>query len=311
VRTTPHFAVGGAICLVLGIALLACGDRSPAPGSGNDDARQEIAPWAKRLSDPTPATLLEALAQPHSVAREVLGPHRLVYKARFSLVPEAEPAPPRVGKRAPAAQEVEDELELVWGSSPGEAPRFSLAQRNDHDRGREAIIVDGNVYTRVRNRQWLVRAMESDIFEQWLDDAQLAAHDLVELAAPRLHLASEAVDASGTSLAKIDLGLSNSVDANLLPRTGWRRGVTIDEVSGRLSLLEDSGLWLSAEIVVHYRLRPTEGGALRGTASLEGNVERISGEAARISAPASAQPVPQRTRYQVERKRLLEGLAAP
>jgi len=311
VRAAAHRPAHGAICLVLGIALLGCGETGRAPGSGNGKAHEEVAPWATRLADPTPATVLKALAQPHSVAREVLGPHRLLYKARFSLAPEAEPAPPRVGKPAPIAQEVEDELELVWGSNPGEAPRFSLSQHNDHDRGRDVIVVDGNVYTRMRNRGWLVRQVESDMTELWLDDAQLAAHDLVELAAPRLHVASESTDDEGTPTVRVDLGVTDSVDANLAPRSGWRREVTIDDISGGLSLLAESGLWLSAEIVVHYHLRQAEGGTLRGTASLEGKVERITAEAARISAPAQAQPVPERIRYEVERKRLLEGLAGP
>jgi hypothetical protein len=310
VRSTPHRPARGAICLALALALLACGERSRAPGSRSDEAREDVAAWATRLAEPTPGTLLEALAQPHSVAREVLGPHRLVYKARFSLVPEDEPAPPRVGRPAPAAQEVEDDLELVWGSNPGETPRFSLSQHNDHDRGRDVIVLDGNAYTRMRNRGWLVRQVESDISELWLDDAQLAAHDMVELAAPRLHVASESSNVDGESMVEIDLGLSDSVDASLLPRTGWRREATIDQISGGLTLLAGSGVWLSAEIVVHYRLRPAEGGILRGTASLEGKVQRIAGGAAQISPPVEARPVPQRIRYEVERKHLLEGLAA-
>jgi hypothetical protein len=311
VRAAAHRPAHGAIYLVLGIALLACGEHSRAPGTGNEQANEEVAPWATRLADPTPATLLEALEQPHSVAREVLGPHRLVYKARFSLAPEEEPSPPRVGKPVPIAQEVEDELELVWGSSPGEAPRFSLSQQNDHDRGRDVIVLDGNAYTRMSNRGWLVRPVESDVTELWLDDAQLAVHDLVELAAPRLHAVSESKEADGMSTVKIDLGVSDSVDANLVPRAGWRREVAIDEISGGLSLLADSGLWLSAEIVVRYHVRQAEGGVLRGTASLEGRIEQIAAEAAQISTPAQAQPLPERIRYDVERKRLLEGLAAP
>lgn len=310
-RAIPQRPAHGAICLVLGISLVACGDDGSARGARSDAEQHDVAQWATRLADPTPATLLEALAQQHSVAREALGPHRIVYKASFSLVPEPEPGPARVGKPAPGPQQVEDELELVWGSNPGEAPKFSLSQHNDHDRGREVIVLDGNVYTRMLHREWLVGAVESNVFELWLDDAQLAAHDMVELAAPRLHITSERIEAEGDSVLGIDLGLADGVDASLLPRTGWRRDAAIDAISGRISLLEESGLWLSAEVVVHYRLRQAEGGALRGTVSLAAEVERITAEAAEISAPESARPLPQRIRYEVERKRLLEGLAAP
>jgi hypothetical protein len=303
-----HLArIGLGWSLGLAASVSACGSKAD-PEPTHAVADPHAASWADRLADPSPEVVLEALGQPHARAREVLGPHRLAYRARFSLVPDEQPTVPPVGEPAATAQSVDDELVLVWGSSPGEEPRFSLAQENNHDRGREVILVDEKLYTRLRYRGWFVRPLYSDIHELWLDSAQLCVRDLVELALPRLVVTP--VEREPDELV-LELGLRHDVDASLVPRTGWRREAQIEEVAGTVVVERTSGLWRSTDVHVRYRVRDAAGGVLRGEASIEGTVECLGPAAARISPPADATPTPERLRYEAERKRLLDGLAAP
>ena len=70
-----------------------------------------------------------------------------------------------------------------------------------------------------------------------------------------------------------------------------------------------SGLWRSVDVTVRYRIDAGAGGVLHGEAGVRGTVGRVDDAA--VSAPPQASPIPERTRYEVERRQLLDGLSAP
>lgn len=288
-----------------------------------DPARQRAstkdAPWADALRDPGVETVLRALAQPHAAVRDAIGPHRLRYTAELSLVDPAsgdDEALPELDAPAVLDQEVHDELELVWAPSSPATPRLRLRQSNDHERGREVILVDGRLHTRQRHRPWVHYPVETDLHERWLDDAQRAVHDVVELAAPRLRIDAQTTDRPGFDGAAValKLGLAEATNATL-QRSGsvsrWRGQAEVQQVSGEIVLDATTGAWLSANVDVQYALEAADGRTLRGAVHLEGTVEPLPEGGVDIRAPADSEPLAERTRLQAERQELLDGLAAP
>ncbi|MBC8067522.1 MAG: hypothetical protein IAG13_04240, partial [Deltaproteobacteria bacterium] len=91
----------------------------------------------------------------------------------------------------------------------------------------------------------------------------------------------------------------------------WRGGADIEEVSGNVLLDAASGTWLSAEVHVRYAVAGPDGRRLRGSVDVTGTVAPLSPELAHIEIPSDAQPLLERTRYEAERARLLDGLAGP
>lgn len=299
--------------LVLGLAGPACGAEEPVAASlppRPGAARQGQADAARAAVDallaaPGPATLLPALAQGHGVARELLGRHTLEYTADFALAPTAEERPV-VERPVALSQAVRDELSLQWAAGPGEPVRFYLSQKTDKERGREVMILGEDAYTRLAHRGWHARALDGDVHLRWLDEAQRSVHDVVAFAAPAL-----AVTATEEGeLVKVSLGLAAAVDPALrlggATRT-WREAAEITEIEGTLTLDRATGLWRSAEVRVRYTLRDPEGRTLRGETHLTGRVEPAP--TLELSPPEGAQPLPERIRYEVERRRLLDGLA--
>ena len=291
---------------------------SPAPDESNGAPRSARAAdpedWGAALRDPSVETTLRAVGQPHAAVREGIGPHRLHYTAELSLedptTDDAE-ALPELDAPAVLDDSVKDELELLWAPRDG-ATRFSLRQLNDKDRGREVILVDGRVHTRERHRAWEHYAVETDLHERWLDDAQRAVHDVLELAAPRLHVTAK--DSSTPDLVVLQLGLAEAT-TEALRRAGtvsrWRGGAEIQQVSGEIVLEASTGAWRSATVDVRYALQAADGRTLRGTVHFEGAVEPLSAGGGDIRAPADSEPLAERTRLQAERQELLDGLAAP
>lgn len=262
------------------------------------------------IADPSPATLLAALAQTHATARALLGPHRLHYTADFSLVPEA-PSRPVVDQPNQLEQAVTDELTLLLGSAVGEPLKLHLSQKTAKDEGREIIILDEQVYTRLAHRGWQTRALDSELHNVWLDEAQHCVHDLVELAAPALAVA---VNDTGDTV-EVTLTRAAAVDPALVV-TGhgreWRQRSELGEITGSISLDRATGLWRSAELKVAYVVRDVLDRPQRGQASLSATSTPAADTGAGalvIEAPALAAPVPERTRPELERQRLLHGLA--
>ncbi len=278
---------------------------APAAGHRADQARARV---DALVNAPGPATLLAVLAQGHAEARALLGPHRMKYTASFSLVPR-EPTRPVVDQPIQQEQRVVDDLVLQWGSAPGEPVRMHLSQKTDKGEGREVVILDEQVYTRLAHRGWRTRALDSELHGLWLDEAQHCVHDLVELAAPGLAL--DVVE-SAEDTVEVTLRRAEARDPALVA-TGlgreWRQRAEITEVSGSITLARATGLWRSADLQVRYVLRDALERPQDGETRLTASVEAVAAGQLAIEAPAGADPVPERVRLEVERQRLLGGLA--
>ena len=259
------------------------------------------------LAEPGPRPLLAALAQTHSTARALLGPHRLHYTADFSLLPAA-PSRPVVDEPVQLEQQVHDELTLVLGSAAGEPLRMHLSQKTGKGEGREVIILDEQVFTRLAHRGWQTRALDSELHNVWLDEAQHCVHDLVELAAPALAVT---VQESGDAV-EVTLGRADAVDTTLIVAGNgreWRQRSELGELTGSITLDRATGLWRAAELKVAYVVRDVLDRPQRGEATLSATFDPTPPAQLVIEAPTEAVPVPERTRPELERQRLLHGLA--
>jgi len=265
--------------------------------------------------------VLESLAQDHAAARTAIGPHQLRVHVEVALAPQGEPVTPeaQVGKPRPVADAVRDDIAVVWGSAPGSSPKFSLAQHNDHDHGRDVVVADERMYTRHEHRGWYVQPLQADVWELWLDDAQRSVSDVLALAAPRLQV--EAIPRAGEGLAGGDafalkLGLASTADPSRASTQGlreWRKDAEITAIAGDVVVDAKSGLWLSADVRVSYSLPGPDGRPLHGDAKVTGSVTPLTTDTATIEVPQpelqGVSPLLERTRYEVERARLLDGLA--
>gem|GEM_PF-1656017 len=321
---TPALLLAGTLAL---FGLAACGDSPaevtdeivvPAADSSAIDTRAGALAEAREqrstraragvdalLSAPGPATLLAALAQGHADARALLGPHNLRYKATFVLTPET-PTRPVVDQPIQQDQRIVDDLVLAWGSQPGEPVRLHLSQQTDKGEGREVIILDEQVYTRLAHRGWHTRPLDSELHWVWLDEAQHCVHDLVELAAPALAVTAQEVG----DAVEVTLQLAPAVDpARVAAGYGreWRQRTEIAEVSGTITLDRNSGLWRSAEVTVRHVVRDALDRPQRGETQLTATASPA--ELVTIEAPQVTSPVPERIRPELERQRLLGGLA--
>lgn len=288
---------------------------APAPAAADAPAADD---WSARLAAPTVPALLAALDRPHASMRARVGPHTLTVTTDFALAPVGEPPAihPRLDTPVVTAQAVHDELTLRWAAPPD--PRsalFALSQANDHDRGRDVVVVGQTVHVRQAHRPWYHYTRDSDVVEQWLDDAQRSVHDAVELAAPRVRLQATTLAGAGLlggPAVEITLALAETSDPGLRaadPTQGWRANAEVHAVDGVVRLDAVSGAWLSATIDVAYGLPGADGRPLRGSLHLQ--AQMAPGDPGPIAAPPESRPLPQRLRYDDEQQRLLDGLAAP
>jgi hypothetical protein len=214
---------------------------------------------------------------------------------------------------------VRDDIEVVWGSSAGGPAKFSLAQHNDHDHGRDVVVADERMYTRHEHRGWYVQPLQADVWELWLDDAQRSVSDVLALAAPRLHI--EASTRAGEGLAGGDalalkLAMADTNDPARASTEGlreWRKDAEITAIAGDVVVDARTGLWLSADVRVSYSLPGPDGRPLHGDAKVSGSVTPLTPDTATIVVPTpesqGVSPLLERTRYEVEQARLLDGLA--
>ncbi|MCX4243220.1 hypothetical protein [Paraliomyxa miuraensis] len=324
--------------LALALGVLGCGGDGPsedpnpssagqaAPGSRSVEL-DDGAGWAERLSEPTVPDLLAALAQPHAVVREAMGPHRLQIVTDVALSGDAAAARHPLDTPVVEDHAIHDELELRWApvQSEGSEPelRLSLSQSNDHDRGRDVVVIGPTLYVRHAHRPWFHHLQEGpssglrsdELVEQWLDDAQRSVHDAIQLAAPRLALRADPVEGaglSGGSAVEIVLAPADQVDPSLVaagPTQGWRADAEIEAVEGTVRLDAGSGAWLSATVDVRYRLPAADGRVMSG--HLHVQAQAAPGSVDVVRAPEGSRPLPSRLRYDDEQQRLLDGLAAP
>jgi len=324
---TRALAAFSAACSIflLGLAAPACGSGESevtrevvalAPGAIDtqagalNEAREQRATQARArvdalLAEPGPTTLLAVLAQGHAEARALLGPHNLRYKASFALTPET-PTRPVVDEPIQQEQRVVDDLVLAWGSKPGEPVRMHLSQQTDKGEGREVVILDEQVYTRLAHRGWFSRALDSELHWSWLDEAQHCVHDLVELAAPALSVTAQ----ESGDVVEVTLGRAAEADPGRIAAghgREWRQRTEVAEISGTVTLDRTTGLWRKAEITVRYTLRDALDRPQRGETQLTATA--AAAETVEVTAPEVTRPVPERIRPELERQRLLGGLA--
>ncbi|KIG16293.1 hypothetical protein DB30_04753 [Enhygromyxa salina] len=299
-----------------------CGDRDAPDTKRLSGARDPGAEASARLNSfaavPDWNSFVGLLAQPHALARELLGPHLLSYRAAISTVPvgldDAAPLPDvPAGRPIYERFSVVDELELRWGSTPGEPPLLHLDQHNEHELGRALIVIDERAWSQIDGRGWLERPLEDELWQVWADDAQTAVLDLVELAGPSVDLGQiEAIEHEGRPALRVSLRAGDrphperTVEA-LVP---WRRGAKVTLHSGSIVLDRATGLWLAAQVELSWSFNDSAGRELTGKARFDGRVQVLA-EPPVIAPPDLAQPVPERERPELLRERLLDGLAGP
>lgn len=294
---------------VLGVGCGDDGDPASAPTEKTDRP-----PPAERLLAGDPLVLLDVLSEPHASVRDSLGPHALTLKTSLTLRP-TQPGRSNPALDTPVAspQAVSDTVALRW-DAPGEAgPQFALEQHNDHDRGRSVVATDGMLYAKLEHRPWTFHALESDVHELWLDDAWRAAHDAAAFLMPGATVTAKPAPGEGWDGGD---GVRITFEPGQGPRPpgaseGWRSRVAFSALAGDLLVDAASGAWLSIDATATYSVEGGSAGPLSGHFEVHGRVAPTLPEAPRVLAPQDAVALPERHRYEEERKRLLGDLAAP
>ena len=92
--------------------------------------------------------------------------------------------------------------------------------------------------------------------------------------------------------------------------SSFHHGATeITEIEGSITLARATGLWRAAELRVRFTVRDVQGRAQAGESRLSASLVALPAEQVVITAPSGADPVPERVRLELERQRLLGGLA--
>lgn len=311
------------VVAVAALALVGCGSQDTTSRAGlsihgRDAATEASARVEAFVAAPRWPSFVELLETRHAVARNLLGPHRLRYTAQLGTGPVGVPpdAPlPDVALGEPIYErfDLTDELELRWGSAPGEPPRFFLEQHNEHEHGRALIVIGEQSWTQLDGLTWLAGPLESDMWQLWADDAQHAVLDLVQLAGPHADIDSvEPIEVDGRPAVRVSLRASEThhVERTLDAPTPWRHGATVEIATASIVLDRATGLWLAAQIELRWRFEDIAGRDLAGLARFDGRVE-IPAEPPPIAPPSTSEPIPERERPQLLRDRMLDGLAGP
>lgn len=318
------------LLLALAAALVGCGDEDEAPPikptSTRPDPAVEASEQVERfVSAPDYAGLVALLGQPHAHARALLGPHHLHYAANFYTGPDPATLPVDQPLPDPVLDQpiierfvIADELDLRWVASPGAAPHFELHQRGgEAPSGRDVIVIGEQAWVQIDERGYFGRELEDDPWPLWLDDAQHAVVDAIELAGPRLELGPIVeTELGGRPALRLTLqrGDANHPERIVEPPHAWRHEASIDAISGEVVIDRATGLWLSAKLELAWHAKDSASREVHGSLQLEGSVEPLpEGDALRatITPPEPAKPLPERDRPQLLRERLLDGLAAP
>jgi hypothetical protein len=310
--------------IVVTVAALAlgCGNEDEPSRAGyvteRDAANEASARVEAFMAAPRWSSFIDLLETRHGVARNLLGPHRLRYTAQLETGPvgvDAGAALPDVAVGEPIYERfaVTDELELRWGSALGEPPRLSLEQHNEHQHGRALIVLGEQTWTQLDGRAWFAGPLETDLWQQWADDAQHAVLDLVQLAGPHADLGElEPIEVDGRPAVRVSLRASEAhhPERTLEAPTPWRHGATVDIATASIVLDRATGLWLAAQIELSWQFQDAAGRKVAGLARFDGRVE-ILVEPPLIAPPATSEPLPERERPELLRERMLDGLAGP
>ncbi|MCA9661699.1 MAG: hypothetical protein KC486_25395 [Myxococcales bacterium] len=302
--------VAGLVAAALAVGAPACGgdaEEAPSPSASRPEPAAPLADAPTILDAPSVDGVLKLLSQDHRAARRALGRHRLRYIADFSLVPPELPRP-QPGEHLPRPREVHDELVLEWAGDDDRNPALSLRQGPDDEAARAIVIVGETVYSRLPHRGWFHRDLDSELHWRWLDDAERCVHDLVEFAAPELAVTRADADADGERVT-LKLSRGEGRDAAYVAAgeaQSWRSSATITAIDGSVDFDRASGLWLRAALEVTFQLTDGEGRTLTGSATLAADREPAADLT--VTPPAESAPLPERIRYDAERRRLLDGL---
>lgn len=306
-----HLLAAPLLGCVLG---LACGDErdtETTPRAGGDDGATAV---SERLLEGEPLEALAVLRTSHASIRERLGPHALTCETTLSLAPTRPAAPnPAVDTPVPPTQAIHDTVALRWETPDDAGLRFALEQHNDKDRGRAVVVTNATLYARLEHRPWTYHRVESDVYELWLDDAWRSAHDALEFLLPGAEVTREAAPGEGWDggdavRLTLALGRGTAVPGR---SEGWRADVAFSALAGTLLIDAQTGAWLALDATATYSVEGGAGGPLAGEFAVHGRVAPGLPGAPNVTAPTEAVALPQRHRYEQERKRLLDGLAAP
>lgn len=306
--------------VAVGFALIAvsCGREETTPGDKTSaNLTGANASWRDGFAEGQPDAVIAALLQPHRAMRDAIGPHDLQYTSNVTIqTAPGTPDPAPVGASALRSDAVRDNLSLSWLGTDDAGPRFSLSQSNDHDRGRNVVVLDGRMYVQLAHRPFTVQPVESDVHELWLDDAAHAVGDAVAFVAPGAAMQARAAAGEGLGggdavVISLELADTPAAPPAAAPGQAWRQNARFTEISGSIRIDSATGAWLEAELTAAYELADSEGNIATGGLNLAGTLQPRSPDAAALSAPPDAKPLPERLRYEVERQRILDGLAAP
>ena len=291
---------------------LACGDDVDSANTPTE--KTAGTPAGERVLAGEPLVLLEVLSEPHAAVRDALGPHALTVKTSLTLRPtQPGRSNPALVTPVAADQAVSDMVAIRWDTPDDAGPRFALEQHNDQDRGRSVVGVDGMLYAKLEHRPWTFHPVESNVHEMWLDDAWRAAHDAVLFLMPGATVTAKAAPGEGWNGGD-GVRVTLEPGQGLQPpgaSEGWRSRVAFSALSADLLVDANSGAWISLDATATYSVEGGSAGPLSGQFEVHGRVATTLPEAPSVLAPQDAVALPERHRYEEERKRLLGDLAAP
>ncbi|RMG94507.1 MAG: hypothetical protein D6705_16040 [Deltaproteobacteria bacterium] len=181
---------------------------------------------------------------------------------------------------------ISDHVELAWRPDA-----LSLVHRNDHDRSHELRIVGKRVFTKLAFRPWYETPLETDAHEAWLDEALRFPHDALEAFGPALSVAAE--DEHTFAIGRAD---PPSAEAPLV----------VEAAEGRFVAPEGGPIVF--ELDVSFRV-PATSDADEMSGHLRVSSRIVPDARITIAAPDAALPYPEKTRLELDRRTLLEGLA--
>lgn len=306
-----HLLAAPLLGCVLGLSCGDDGDIEAARRRGGDEVAAAV---GERLLDGGPLEALSVLARPHGSVRDGLGPHALSCETTLSLAPTRPPRPnPALDSPVPPTQSIHDTVALRWETPDDEGLRFALTQHNDKDRGRAVVVMGETLYTKLEHRPWTHHRVESEVHELWLDDAWRCTHDALEFLLPGAEVSADAAPGEGWDGGDA-VRLTLSRGRGIVPPgrgEGWRTDVAFSALSGTVLIDARTGAWLSIDASATYTVEGGAGGPLAGEFAVRGRVAPSLPDAPSVTVPTDAVALPQRHRYEQERKRLLDGLAAP
>jgi hypothetical protein len=203
-----------------------------------------------------------------------------------------------------------DEIVLFEADGKGS---WHGVRENSHEQGIEAWAEGEALTVKMRYGKPVRRRPEGDEVDRLREDLfgdTAAYYDLVE----RYVEASDGgrTEAAGRPVRRVQLSLRRSPrsagTAAAGPSRRWRDGVRVDALEGQLMVDAKSGAPLTMELAARASY-PRGSGEAQLSLQISRRLRDL-GAAIEIGPPADAMPAPARPRYEVDKRELLEGLAA-